>query len=321
MKHATTAARSLPPDAWARAILFLGRTDAVRTRQVSRDMGGAFDRACWTGPAPAAQATVNTQVLPPHRKAGPRSAVAWHRRRNLRGRQSRPQNIGRAPEAGYATPTSCQWSLIFCHLPCPLSTVSMDGRPLAGANPDLHYNGTHMAGRRKNKLHFPHSTTMALHIGHRTGRAEALRHTASRHATQNECPHASVTEESRVSNSGPSGSRQTAQSPRWRSAGVVVASRTVWRSVGVHEVRRHSSAVCREMSAGLHAAMVPSRTHTATAESSLLAMKSTSSEERAASSSDRTSASSRSFWKSPLIARNHDGSSRACILQDWRIKT
>ena len=55
MEHATTAADSLPPDAWAQAILFLGCTDAVRTRQVSRDMGGAFDRACWIGPAPAAQ--------------------------------------------------------------------------------------------------------------------------------------------------------------------------------------------------------------------------------------------------------------------------
>ena len=43
------------PDVWAWAILFLGVKDAVRTRQVSRDMGVAFDRACWIGPAPAAQ--------------------------------------------------------------------------------------------------------------------------------------------------------------------------------------------------------------------------------------------------------------------------
>ena len=63
MKHATTAGDGLPPDAWALAILFLVRTDAVRTRLVSRDMGSAFDRACWIGPAPAAQATVSPQNL------------------------------------------------------------------------------------------------------------------------------------------------------------------------------------------------------------------------------------------------------------------
>ena len=45
----------LPPlDAWARAILFLGCRDAVRTRLVSHTMSGAFDRACWIGPATAA---------------------------------------------------------------------------------------------------------------------------------------------------------------------------------------------------------------------------------------------------------------------------
>ena len=63
LRTATTAADSLPLDAWARAILFLGCTDAVRTRLVSRDMGGAFDRACWIGPAPAAQATTSPQDL------------------------------------------------------------------------------------------------------------------------------------------------------------------------------------------------------------------------------------------------------------------
>ena len=46
--------RALPPDAWASSILFLGCADAVRTRLVSRAMNGAFDRACWIGPAQAA---------------------------------------------------------------------------------------------------------------------------------------------------------------------------------------------------------------------------------------------------------------------------
>ena len=58
MKHATTAADSLPLDAWAQAVLFLGCKDAVRTRLVSRNMGGAFGRVCWIGPAPAAQPMV-----------------------------------------------------------------------------------------------------------------------------------------------------------------------------------------------------------------------------------------------------------------------
>ena len=45
---------TLPLDAWAQAVLFLGAKDAVRTRLVSHAMGGAFDRACWGGPAQAA---------------------------------------------------------------------------------------------------------------------------------------------------------------------------------------------------------------------------------------------------------------------------
>ena len=44
----------VPQDALSRSILFLGCTDAARTRLVSRAMGGAFDRACWIGPAKAA---------------------------------------------------------------------------------------------------------------------------------------------------------------------------------------------------------------------------------------------------------------------------
>ena len=44
---------ALPPDAWARAILYLGCTDALGTRLVSHTMGGAFDRACRIGPAQA----------------------------------------------------------------------------------------------------------------------------------------------------------------------------------------------------------------------------------------------------------------------------
>ena len=54
---------SPPADAWARAILFLECTDAVRTRLVSRDMGDAFDRACWIGPALAAQPAIRPLAL------------------------------------------------------------------------------------------------------------------------------------------------------------------------------------------------------------------------------------------------------------------
>ena len=54
-RHRTCAI--LPSDAWARAILFLDCTDAVRTRLVSHTMGSAFNSACWIGPAHAATVT------------------------------------------------------------------------------------------------------------------------------------------------------------------------------------------------------------------------------------------------------------------------
>ena len=53
-----------PPDAWTQAVLFLDAKDAVRTRLVSRAMSGAFDRACWICPAPAATLPSTDAVAP-----------------------------------------------------------------------------------------------------------------------------------------------------------------------------------------------------------------------------------------------------------------